>query len=312
MEPMIDLPRVDDLAAVLALESVNGFGPQKFKALWEHNLTPRDVLLDPVRLPVSGATGAKLRTAIGLLTLADRDKFRRRAEGQLEAARKARGHIVLHGSPFYPSTLWRSNNPVPVLHILGDPLRLTTDKTVACVGSRGIGERYAAAERDFVSIAVHGGWTVVSGFAMGADAVGHRAAYDAGGNTIAVMPCGLDRPFPPENRDLWRTFLEYKGAVMVSEFAWGTPAAALTLRKRNKTIVGLSRGVLVAQSSAKGGAMNAFRFALEQKKRIATFEDDGTDATSGNRQIAESDLGQVLPLTQPDESPWSRWLRTLS
>jgi predicted Rossmann fold nucleotide-binding protein DprA/Smf involved in DNA uptake len=78
------------------------------------------------------------------------------------------------------------------------------------------------------------------------------------------MPGGLDRPFPPENRSLWEDFLSYPGAAFVSEFPFGTRASSLTLRKRNKLIVAFARAVLVSQSSADGGAMNAYRFAAER------------------------------------------------
>jgi DNA protecting protein DprA len=311
MDSESGLPSVRELAAVLALESVRGFGPQKFKTFWEAGLTAADLLGNPLLLPIPGRIGAGLRDGIQALSADDLAVFHKRAAGQIEAARKAGGHILLHGNPHYPPLLWRSNSPVPVLHVLGDLSLLASQQAVACVGSRAIVGRYEAAERSFAMVAVRNGWTVVSGFATGADSVGHQGAYEAGGPTIAVMPCGLDRPFPPENKELWRTFLEYPKAAMVSEFAWGTAAARLTLQKRNKTIVALSRGVFVAQSSAKGGAMNAFRFGVEQKKQIATFEDDGTDATSGNREVAAHPLGRALPLEQTDEGEWLRWLGRL-
>ena len=106
----------------------------------------------------------------------------------------------------------------------------------------------------------------MSGFAVGADSIGHRAARDASGRTVCVMPCGLDNLFPPENRTLWEELLDYPGAAFVSEFGFGRRASALLLRKRNKLIAAFSQGVLVAQSSYGGGAMNAYRFAREQKK----------------------------------------------
>ena len=83
---------------------------------------------------------------------------------------------------------------------------------------------------------------IVSGFALGADTIGHEEAWKAGGKTICVMPGGLDRPFPPENRRLWDEFLRYPGAAFVSELGFGVRASALTLRKRNKLIVSFARG----------------------------------------------------------------------
>jgi predicted Rossmann fold nucleotide-binding protein DprA/Smf involved in DNA uptake len=147
---------------------------------------------------------------------------------------------------------------------------------------------------------------------LGADTIGHTAAWRVGGRTICVMPSGLDRPFPPENRQLWDNLAAYPGATMVSEFPFGTAASSLTLRKRNKLIVAFSLGVVISQSSERGGAMNAYRFALEQKKPTATFEEDGTDSTSGNKVIRLGKLpGRVFPADHPDKGAWSEWLLQL-
>jgi predicted Rossmann fold nucleotide-binding protein DprA/Smf involved in DNA uptake len=123
------------------------------------------------------------------------------------------------------------------------------------------------------------------------------------------MPGGLDRPFPPENKSLWSSLLEYPSATFVTESPFGTAASSLTLRKRNKLIVAFSRGVLVAQSSAKGGAMNAYRFAVEQRKPVATFSADDSADTSGNSQIPNYQNAVVL---KSEPEAFERWLQTLS
>jgi DNA processing protein len=162
-------------------------------------------------------------------------------------------------------------------------------------------------------VAVEEEFVVVSGFALGADTIGHKAAVAGGGKTICVMPSGLDRPFPPENRTLWQSFLAGSQAVFVSEFAFGTGAASLNLRKRNKMIVAFSKGVLVSQSARTGGAMNAYRFALEQKKQLGTFRPNGTEDTSGNDQISRDEVAvKVTVFDGPDPEAFKRWLRELS
>jgi predicted Rossmann fold nucleotide-binding protein DprA/Smf involved in DNA uptake len=118
-------------------------------------------------------------------------------------------------------------------------------------------------------------------------------------------------------------------AVAVSEFPFGTLASKLTLRKRNKLIVAFARGVLLSQTSSDGGAMNAYRFASEQHKPIATFAGDGTNRTSGNEQIArgeeskpkrgtarqqqleqaDANRATVFRTTSPDPRAWDEWLQ---
>ena len=305
------LPSTEDLAAVLALESIKGFGPQKFRELTDAGLVARDVLRDPEALPTGGKRGQAFREELRALAQRDLHEFEQRASRQLERASDEGASILLHGHPAYPRTLWASNNPVPVLYVRGDLGLLNAGPSVACVGSRQIRPPYEERQREFARHAAQKQWLVVSGFALGADSTAHRAAHDAKGATACVMPCGLDRPFPPENRGLWREFRDYAGAVLVSEFPFGTGAVALTLRKRNKTIVGLALGVLIGQSSAKGGAMNAFRFAKEQRKPVATFAPDGDDATSGNAEILDSH-GTAFPADRIDTEAWDRWLRSLS
>lgn len=312
VEERLDLT-VDDLAAILAVEAVKGFGPQKFRELYASGVTPAEVIASPSRLPIKGSRGETFRNALTALTQDEIHRtYRARAVRQLVRAYQFGAVILTYSSSSYPRNIWRSNNPVPVLYVKGDPDILAGPMAVACVGSRQTAGKYAAGHHEFAAFAASHGFTIVSGFALGADTIGHRAAREVGGKTLCVMPCGLDRPFPPENRGLWNELLDYPGATMMSEFPFGTAASSLTLRKRNKTIVAASLGVLLSQSSDKGGAMNAYRFAQEQHKPVATFESDGSDQTSGNRMIEGTQLFGVFPAERADKDAWGQWLRELS
>lgn len=326
---------IEELADLFLLDGIKGFGPQKFRQLWEAEVRVREVLVHPERLPIGGKTGSRLRSEIEQLDERRTELARGRAVRQILRAHENGARILTYDSPAYPGSVLESNNPISVLYVRGSLEVLARRAAIACVGSRQIGPPYEQRHRALAGFAAREGWVIVSGFATGADRVGHEAALEGGGATILVMPCGLDRPFPPENRDLWERLLRYDGAAMVSEFPFGTPAAALTLRKRNKLIVSFARGVLVSQSSMKGGAMNAYRFALEQKKPVATFEPMGTPETGGNRQIADGttreartserdaslrrppdqaglrDRGTVFEAHHDDPGSWSRWLQEL-
>jgi len=199
-----------------------------------------------------------------------------------------------------------------VLYVRGNIEALRQKKSVACVGSRAIREPYSGLHRKFSEAAVSDGFAIVSGFALGADSIGHRFVAEHGGLTICVMPCGLDRPFPPENKDLWDQLLQAGRAVFISEFPFGMRASSLTLKKRNKMITALALGVLVSQSSAAGGAMNAYRFARDQKKPVATFSHDGKPDTSGNKLITDEPLtgDQVFPAAT-NTRMYKQWLEKL-
>lgn len=307
----VALPEVDRLSAYMALESVPQFGPQKFREVIDGQLTPQQVLDSPDLLPIKGKRGDGFRDALRQFTQDDLDEHRRLAALALQRAEENDAQILLAGDPQYPINLWASNHPIPILYVQGDVDVLRRRGAVACVGSREMREPYASRQREFAAHAATSGRVVVSGFAVGADTVAHTAAVEAGGVTVCVMPCGLDRPFPPENRNFQRELKGSSGAVFVSEFPFATGASTLTLRKRNKTIVALSLGVLIGQSSSKGGAMNAFRFGIEQKKPVATFASDGTPATTGNKEIAEAEIGTAFASDRPDTTAWERWLALL-
>lgn len=304
---------LDSLASWMALDGVKGFGPQKAKEIRRAGVRPDDLLRSPHLLPLSGTTGSRLIEAISSLQAEDRQVAYERAVVQMNRAAKYDALILTYDHPLYPQTVFDSNNPIPVLYARGRAEILQNNRTVACVGSRQIGGPYTTGHSHFAQWAAGQGWAIVSGFALGADTVGHEAAFRAGGATVCVMPGGLDRPFPPENRKLWEELLRSDSAVMISEFPFGVGASSMNLRKRNKLIVAAARGVLVSQSSKNGGAMNAFRFAVEQRKPVATFESDNHEATTGNQVIAEERKVpvRVFPL-RDDQEGWNEWLQQLS
>jgi DNA protecting protein DprA len=320
---------LDDLTAFFVLLAVKGFGPQKFKELHENGLRAVDVVHGRAELPTAGKRGDMLRAQLAEEVQSLLPLSRGRASRQLHAAKSLGGRILTYHHSAYPKNVFESNNPVPILFARGAFDLLKNRRVVACVGSRQIRPPYDELHRAFSRVACDEGFAISSGFALGADSIGHTAALAAQGRTICVMPCGLDRPFPPENRDLWDRLLDDEGGVFISEFPFGTRASSLTLRRRNKLIVGAALGVLVSQSSTTGGAMNAYRFGLEQRKPIATFAADGKPDTSGNAAMANptsrkatgdrrtANLGppaaaHAFSLERPDREAYRRWLRSLS
>jgi len=303
----------EDLASLYLLESIRGFGPQKFKEIHGANVRVAEILKDPGRLPIEGKRGEAFRAALKGITEETRITRRHWAQQQILTAHKLQANILTYHHPAYPRSVYDSNNPIPILYVRGKLQLLKNSKTVACVGSRKIYSPYSRLHAEFAESAVRLGFTVISGFALGADSIGHRAAFETGGSTICIMPCGLDRPFPPENKPLWESFLASQTAAFVTEFPFGRRAASLTLRKRNKLIVAFAQGVLVSQSSEKGGAMNAYKFAREQRKPVATFVDDGKPGTSGNKLISRERLlmDPVFP-TNGGDVEFEIWLRQLS
>src|SRR3989442_4703934 len=155
------------------------------------------------------------------------------------------------GDPRYPALLG-SIPARPALFVRG---ALSDDDALALaiVGSRrptpyGL----AVAEQLAFELATRG-VTIVSGLARGIDTAAHRGALAAGGRTLAVLGCGVDVVYPPENGELARS-IEACGALL-SQFAPGLPALAGHFPARNRTITGLVLGVVVVEAAERGGAL---------------------------------------------------------
>jgi len=113
------------------------------------------------------------------------------------------------------------------------------------------------------------GACVISGLALGIDAIAHRTTVEAGGATIAVLGSGIDDAsiYPQSNRGLARRITE-SGGMVISEYPPGTPALREHFPARNRIISGMSKGILVVEAQEKSGALITARFALEQNRDV--------------------------------------------
>ncbi len=110
------------------------------------------------------------------------------------------------------------------------------------------------------------GYCVVSGMARGIDTSAHRGALESDGKTVAVLGCGIDIVYPPENYDLYRD-IAVSGAV-ISEFPFGRRADKQTFPMRNRIIAGMCKGIVIVESGLEGGSMITARFAAEQGRHV--------------------------------------------
>ncbi len=137
---------------------------------------------------------------------------------------------------------------------------------VGIVGTRrpsGVGMEAAA---KIARGLVEAGFGVVSGLAVGIDAVAHRACLDAGGYTVAVLGCGLDVDYPRRNAGL-RAAIRDAGTV-VTELERGIGPAPFNFPERNRIVAALSDGVLVIEGGHKSGALITARRALDANRHV--------------------------------------------
>ena len=234
---------------------VQGIGPMRLRALL-------DVFGDAKRAWHASAdvlreAGLDRRSLKNLLSA--RKTLNLRQERERIAA--AGAEVVTWEDPGYPRLLLEIPAPPPVLYFKGG---LTKEDAwaVAVVGTRRASSYGRQVTHKLATALARNGITIVSGLARGIDGVAHRAALKAGGRTIAVLGCGIDRIYPPEHRKLAEQITE-RGAL-VSDYPLGTPPEGRNFPPRNRIISGLSLGVLVTEAGKRSGALITADYAAEQ------------------------------------------------
>lgn len=164
----------------------------------------------------------------------------------------------------YPALLRELHDPPTGLYARG-PLRLF-ERCVGIVGTRHASLYGLEMARKLASGLARAGWCVVSGMARGIDTAAHQGALEAGGHTVAVLGCGPDIIYPPDNVELHRQIAQ-TGCVL-SEFKFGTRASKTTFPMRNRLISGMCRGIVVVESNARGGSLITAKFAAEQNRIV--------------------------------------------
>ena len=168
-----------------------------------------------------------------------------------------KNHILaLESMKKYPETL----------HYIGH-LALLEQKKVSIVGSRKTSKYAREFTQKLASALSTVGVCVVSGAAMGIDAVAHMGAGTT--HTIAVLPCGVNIKYPAVNKNLLSD-IENNG-LLLSQFDNGFRATPWSFVVRNEVVVALGDILVVAEAELGSGSMRSIEFALAMKKKIFVF-----------------------------------------
>ena len=198
------------------------------------------------------------------------------AQSQMDSARAAVVEIIALGASGYPERLQDTPVPPAILYVAGIPAwRLPC---VAIVGSRRCGDHGRELARRMAREMAAAGVCVVSGLARGIDAAAHEGALEAGGATIAVLGCGVDRLQVAENRALQRQ-VRKKGAL-VAEQPLGQHAGVNAFPRRNRIISGLCEAVVVVDAPLRSGALITARNASDQGRLVFAVPGDPVSGRS--------------------------------
>jgi DNA processing protein len=243
----------------LALTLVPGLGTRTAGKLLDRFRTPLAIFrASRTELEAAGVSGAVAQSIASGCSFDD----------ALDQQRKMAQHGTLAialSDPRYPALLREIFDP-PVMLFARGRLELLQPFHFAVVGTRrptpyGL----AVAERLCADLA-RAGLTIVSGMARGIDSAAHKGALAAGGDTVAVLGCGVDIIYPSENRKL-ASDLAAKG-LLISEFAMGSTAFPQNFPVRNRIISGMSSGVLVVEGAQYSGSAITAKLALDQGREV--------------------------------------------
>lgn len=172
--------------------------------------------------------------------------------------------ITIHDKK-YPKKLCNIYDPPVVLYIRGNA-DILNNRTIAIIGSRECTRYGIKMATNFAYNLSKHNINVISGLAKGIDKYAHLGAIRARKTTVAVVGCGLDRIYPEENKEIFKSIL--KSGAIISEYIVGTKPEKMNFPARNRIISGLSDGVLVIEAGKKSGTSTTVDFALEQGKNI--------------------------------------------
>lgn len=183
----------------------------------------------------------------------------------LEWLGRDRNHFLALDDEAYPALLKTIPDPPMLLFIRGNKDCLGLPQ-LAMVGSRNPTPAGLDTARLFARHLSVSGLAITSGLALGIDSASHRGALDAGGVTIAVCGCGLDRVYPAGQESLAESICQ--DGALISEFPPGTPPSRKNFPQRNRIVSGLSVGTLVVEAARSSGSLITARHAAEQGREV--------------------------------------------
>ncbi|WP_176085190.1 DNA-processing protein DprA [Martelella sp. HB161492] len=280
--------------AWLRLIRSDNVGPVTFRSLINHYGTAETALQ---MIPELAARGGSSR-AIRIATIAE-------AEREMETAHRFGARFVGVGEPDYPPALRTIEGAPPLLAMKGNG-NVATRPALGIVGARNASVSGAKFTAMIARAAGSAGYSVVSGLARGIDAAAHRASLAHG--TLAAIAGGLDRPYPPENHELYHAIAD-EGGVVITEMPFGWEPRARDFPRRNRLIAGTSLAVVVVEAAMRSGSLITARLANEFGRIVLSVPGSPLDPRSEgtNRLIRQGAsiicspddvLEALAPLTQ--------------
>lgn len=279
--------------AWLALTLTPGMGPTRIRRAMEQIGSPEALFgLSLTELEALGLPAASAQFCFA-------GKARSAADEEIKRVAETGGSVLAPSDDAYPDRLREIYDPPSCLWIRGDQSLLALPG-IAVVGTRHPSP-YGSGMAEVLSRDLAGrGLVIMSGMARGVDTSAHKGALAASGRTLAVWGTGIDVIYPKENKRLAEEIAAAGGAI-VSEFPLGTFPAPQNFPIRNRTLSGMSVGVLVIEAGEHSGTRITARCAMEQNRDVYAVPGN---VTNKNAWGPNTLIKQGAKLTATWEDVW--------
>lgn len=258
---------------ILALSFIKGMGKQRIIQLMDwclkndyvHENVTIDIMLDsPVTLLHRMIEDGRLDYFLWT-------EYLEKAQKVIEQHELVDIAIISYLDDYYPKEFFVLKKKPVLLYAKGNLDLLTEQNKVAVIGTRHPSVFAQKMAYKVSTILLENDFTIVSGLAEGCDSIGHQAAVDTNGKTIAILAAGLDQPiYPKINIALARQILE-KGGLLLSEYPNGTRLNRNQFVARDEWQSGLSLGTFVVEGGLKSGTRHASYKTIEQNRVLGVL-----------------------------------------
>jgi DNA processing protein len=251
----------DKTKAYTAFSHFLGIGPIKFQIIKSQFKSVEDAYKSNL---------SKLSSIVGAKIASQFIDFRKEFESiDYERKFKEKNIKVVHQEDkSFPENLINISDPPICIYIKGNYDSFDFEGKIASVVGTRLPTSYGQKiTKDIVYTLVGAGYSIVSGLALGIDSISHSACIESGGETIAVLGCGVDIVYPYSNKTLYHSILQNNGLI-ISEFPPGMTVLKGLFVARNRLISALSTSVIVIEGSNTSGSLITAKYAAEQGKEV--------------------------------------------
>jgi DNA processing protein len=289
--------RVEFIATIKALLSIEGIGTSKLLSLYTKFSSFESILNAPVNLLCKvDYINTTLAARISKIKY-EVDNFIELTFKEIDELNKYGANILTFWDDEFPTSLKRIYSPPLLLYYIGS-LELLNSDCLAVVGTRQPTAYGKLIAEKFTKELITKNLTIVSGLARGIDSIAHSTVIANSGKTIAVVGSGINVIYPPENKKLFNSITET--GLVLTEYALDTRPDPQNFPKRNRIISGLSLGTLVIETKLNGGAIQTAGFALDQGREVFAVPGNITSPQSeGTNYLIQR--GEAKPVSKAED-----------